>query len=857
MLGHHARHDVAWELQFVSVKVVRERSDQRRHHRVTAPLFVVLDGHKLKATDWSLGGLRLDDFPGTLPGLGTTVKLNLSIPFQGFDVAFDCEAEVVRRIEASRTLAFKYTRISDRELGLMEHFIDELIRGSMVDVKDTIQRIDVPVTPASTNPDPNPLAKIPISRWPTKTIAFVALYLTIGLFVFGYAGVIAYTNFVRMEVDSAVIASPIESVRAQVNGRIVYGKYRQGDHVPKGALLLSMVDNDLERQIDLASIDIKDKAAQLSASDRQLQEEIARVDAFAKVEGKNLDQIELEVQSLEAQAKAAQALHQRMDHLFKQGFTTATIVESAEKQMISSKALAESKRLELQTRRTLATDNAGSRLYNGQSFSGDRVKVEAQNFLARENVATAEKKLQALLDHRDRLAVYAPYAGMLQELPRADNSMVRVGDTIAVVENPKAREIWAFLRQDEVLSVGLDDEVKVYLPGLSELRKARVMRIDRTIGFVNEMNSTYIWRAPRDRSAKVIMEFIDVGARPEDENYRTGMPAVAIFSTRPTNYLIGDMAHRFRMVFGGRARKPPEDKLASRARKEAPVEDTPGTADKDRLGPPRNYVSSGNATRDPDAVTARRTELALAPRRLPDQPAASAVKPAAIEPPPAGVMERFAEGFANLRRQLFGLSPQGEEPVARKQHAVAEPAVPAPKAPSQRKPPVQAPRVDAPVASGPPLGTAPGRDPAPSAPAPSAQTGNADPRTAAVKPNRVTPSPAPRTAKPGPMPPPADEADDDADEPAPRSVPQQATTAGLLSARPREGEPVEGPLPERMHRRGPTQARRRVAERVGRRDVCGRSERIPAGVDAPIHERRTVSGAACRIEGVVVLVRIL
>ena len=162
--------------------------------------------------------------------------------------------------------------------------------------------------------------------------------------------------------------------------------------------------------------------------------------------------------------------------------------------MIAAQKLAQAKGVELQTRRSLATYNAGSRLYNGQGFSGDRAKIESQAFLAREHVSVAEKKLQALLDHRDRLAVYAPYAGLLQELPRADGSMVRTGDVLAVVENPKSREIWAFLRQDEVLSVGLGDEVGIYLPGLSELRKAKVMRIDRTIGFVNEMNSTYVWR---------------------------------------------------------------------------------------------------------------------------------------------------------------------------------------------------------------------------------------------------------------------------------------------------------------------------------------------------------------------------
>lgn len=666
----------------MSVKVIRERSDQRRHHRVTAPLFVEFDGHRVKATDWSLGGLRIDAFPGTLPDVGASVTLGISIPFQGFDVNFKCQAEVVRRLQDSKTFAVRYTEIGDRELGLMEHFIDELIRGSMVDVRETIQRIDVPVTPASTKPDPNPLAKVPISRWPTRTIAYAALYLTIGLFVFGYAAVIAYTNFVRMEVDSAVIASPIESVRSQVNGRISYGKYRPGDQVPKGALLLSVVDNDLERQIDLATIDIKDKTAQLAASERQLLEELARVDAFSKVESKNLDQLTLEIQSLDAQAKAATALHRRLDHLFKQGLTTATQVENAEKQMIAAQKLAQAKSVELQTRQSLATYNAGSRLYNGQGFMGERAKVEAQAMLARDHVGIAERKLQALLDHRDRLAVYAPYAGMLQELPRPDGSMVRLGDVIAVVENPRSREIWAFLRQDEVLSVGLGDEVKIYLPGLSELRQARVLRIDRTIGFVNEMNATYVWRAPRDRSAKVILEFIDKGTRPENDSYRTGMPAVAIFSTRPTNYLIGDMMHRFRMVFGGRPRKPAEEVAAKPqpAKEVAQGDVTLGTTSKDRIGPPRSYEATRDPIRDPDAVTARRANQAT---QLTSAPSVSPAKPTSAEPSPAstgGIGARISETVGIARELLGGLF---HKPAPARETAAATDVSKAPAAPTQ------------------------------------------------------------------------------------------------------------------------------------------------------------------------------
>ncbi len=137
----------------MAVKIKRERPDQRRHHRVTAPLFVRVGGHQLRATDWSLGGLRIDGYTGELPMAGAELPFHLTLPFQGFDVSFDIKAEVVRTNPAEKMFAVRYTEIGERERELMQHFIEELVRGSMSDVEDTIQRIDVPVTPARLEPD--------------------------------------------------------------------------------------------------------------------------------------------------------------------------------------------------------------------------------------------------------------------------------------------------------------------------------------------------------------------------------------------------------------------------------------------------------------------------------------------------------------------------------------------------------------------------------------------------------------------------------------------------------------------------------------------------------------------------------
>jgi len=161
----------------MTVRVKRERPDQRRHHRITAPLFVDVAGWRVRAADWSLGGLRIVGFPDELPLAGDEIPLHLHLPFQGFDVSFDVMAEVVRSNSDNQSFAVKFTEVGEREGELMSHFIEELVRGSMSDVEDTIQRIDVPVTPASLEPDANPSEQVPVRRLPVKTITMTGVYI--------------------------------------------------------------------------------------------------------------------------------------------------------------------------------------------------------------------------------------------------------------------------------------------------------------------------------------------------------------------------------------------------------------------------------------------------------------------------------------------------------------------------------------------------------------------------------------------------------------------------------------------------------------------------------------------------------
>ncbi|MEL7543360.1 MAG: PilZ domain-containing protein [Pseudomonadota bacterium] len=532
----------------MGVKVKRDRPSRRLHHRVTAPLYATVDGHVARAADWSLGGLRIENFAGTVPGVGDIIDLHISLPFQGFQVAFDTRGEIVRNDIAGGMFALKFLELGEREAELMQHFVEEIVRGTMVDVEDTIQRIDVPVTPVSTKPDPNPIAEIPKRRLPVKTVVMSTFYMALGFVVFGYFGVMLYANYFRMEVRTAVISAPLESVKAQFDGRIVWTDHRAGQRVKAGDILLYVADNELEKEIDFARIEVEERRANLAFLRRKQADELHRMEGLADVTLKNVRQRKLEIDALEVEVKAAESQASRLGSLLAQGFTTRQRVEEAEAAWVDAKKRLASRRLELKSQSRLAKSYIGKRHFTGQNFVGEVGRIGAEVELAERRIGIASTKLDVLLKHRARLAVRSPFDGVLLDLPRVDMASVRHGETVAIVEQRRRRDVLAYLQQDEVLQVGVGDRAYGFIPALNESVPLIVREIDRTSGFVDENLSNYRFRGVRDRSARVRLDFEYPELMRDVQRYRSGLPMIVLFQQQSTNQVLSEINRRLKMV---------------------------------------------------------------------------------------------------------------------------------------------------------------------------------------------------------------------------------------------------------------------------------------------------------------------
>lgn len=376
-----------------------------------------------------------------------------------------------------------------------------------------------------------------------------AIYGVLGMAIFGYTGLLAYSNFYRLEVQTAVISAPVEAVASQADGQVQWTAARPGDGVVSGDVVVRVLDNQIEREIELAAITVKEKSSQLAFLRQRLADEHARMRSFSTVAAKTLEQLRLEMESLQAQVQAAEQQYGRYAHLHLKGFTTDAKLEEAEKLLATLRKSLEAKRVELASQKTLAVQNDGKWYYTGQNMVGEAAQLEAEITRAESDIQSAERRRIALVDHKDRLAVRAPFDGTLLELPHVDRGAVRRGDIIAVIEQRKMRQVTAFLNQDEVLRVGQGDEVLLYVPALGETLKGRVNQIDRTSGFIKEQNAAqnpgYRWRGPIDRTAKVTIQFLDQARVTGDvERYRSGLPVVVVFPSRTTNSVIGSLKQK-------------------------------------------------------------------------------------------------------------------------------------------------------------------------------------------------------------------------------------------------------------------------------------------------------------------------
>lgn len=527
------------------MKITREKPCQRRHHRVNTPLEIRIDNNSYSVHDWSLSGFKIDTWLRGDLNDGDIFECYFKIPFQGFYVSFIASCNIVRIDNEKQTMAAQFEKLDDRQTELLSHFIEELVRGAMTPIGDTILRIDSPVTPVSTEPDPSPADEVPIERWPKKMIIMCGLYFSVGLFLLAYLIFTIYANFLSLEIDSAVVTAPIEQILSSTDGKIQKVSININSYVKSGSSLFVIEDAKIEENIAMANINIDRNKALLDSKREEIEIEREKINSYRTFIINDIKESEIDVSSLKQQERIMASDLSRYKNLYNKGMTSKKDLDLITSHYLEAKQSLDIAQISLKDQKdTLHTLN------NGRFFTGDGMEGRVQELANEANhlkqeITLSTQELVALYQHKSRLTLTAPTDGRLVEIIKSTNSSTKRGEIIALFERDEQRVIDAYLTQDEVISIKLNHPAHIYFPSLDVATAAIVTNIDRTDGFIDEELSAYHWRASEDRTAKVTLQFIGINNDDLRQHFTPGLPVVVIFPNLATG-TFGDFIRSFK-----------------------------------------------------------------------------------------------------------------------------------------------------------------------------------------------------------------------------------------------------------------------------------------------------------------------
>lgn len=456
------------------------------------------------------------------------------IPFQGFDISFNAITKV-DKVTDSGTLEVSFQEIGERERDILAFFVEELIRGSMTVIDDVILHIDRPVEPVSMMPDPKPVDASLDRKRAIKSAMLTALYLLIGAGVLAYIFLVLHSNFYRLEIQTAVVSAPIEPIRATADGKIGKVLFSLNTPVLARAPLIVIEDARLEESLDRAKVEIDRRTVLLMAKQKELKAERERLKHYRAITLTQLEQTSANVRALVKRVLLAANQINRFTELRAKGWTTQAKQDEAVSIHAELLGELEQARLDHEQKKLMLKQIEKGHFFSGKKIEGQIKELQAQADLAWDQVMLAKDELIALERHRERLIVTAPVNGRVVKQLRSMGNVIKKGEEVALFERDEARVIAAFLTQEEILEVGLEDMATVYFPSLDMRIKAQVIRIDRTSGYVDEMRSRYEWRGPNDRSALVTLKISDFDEEAVRQRFAPGLPAIVIFARRGTD----------------------------------------------------------------------------------------------------------------------------------------------------------------------------------------------------------------------------------------------------------------------------------------------------------------------------------
>lgn len=346
--------------------------------------------------------------------------------------------------------------------------------------------------------------------------------------------IIFNTYVLRLKIETAVVNAQIETMVAPVNGYIAEVLVAANDVVKKGMPMIKIENIDLERQLHLARIQAAESRLTIEYYQHLIKNEQQRLNIYRKIGRNRVISAHTTVEMSRQGVLLAQRNLNRFTALQHKNYVSKAILETKLAAYLSAKEkLKDAKAQQRLEKHSLNAVNKGM-YFTGTKTEGIMRDLYAELEAAQKRTALNEDRVQIYENLISKLTLRAPFDGKVTQVLKSVGNTTDNIKPLLFIENVNSnKNIIAYLTQKEIIHIGASKKVAVYFPATGKTYPGKIIEINRTDGFIDEVKAQYRWRDFQvDRSALVTIA-IQPNAQTEFSKYVfAGMPAVVYFSRK-------------------------------------------------------------------------------------------------------------------------------------------------------------------------------------------------------------------------------------------------------------------------------------------------------------------------------------
>jgi HlyD family secretion protein len=366
-----------------------------------------------------------------------------------------------------------------------------------------------------------------------KNIPYL-IYSVLGMGLLVSLLIIFNTYVMHLKVETSVVSVPIETMVAPAAGLISQVYVRQGSLVKKDDPLMKIDSIELERDLELAHLQVDDSKLNITYLQSLLINEEKKLNVYKSIGVDRVTSTRASVDAAAQEIVTTRNVLRSMEFLYKKRYVTMTNLDEAKTNFKRAEGKMKNAISQMNIENNALNAVGIGMYFTGQKLEGTREDINAQIEAAKKRLDLNQERVAIYENMLKKLILIAPFDGKVtQILKSAGNTVDSVKPLLLIEQIHTEKKIIAYLTQQEIMHIGISGKVIVYIPSLGKKYFGKVIDVDRTIGFVDEINAQYRWRdLQTDRSAVVTIGIDKLYQDNFNHEVLTGMPAIIYFTRK-------------------------------------------------------------------------------------------------------------------------------------------------------------------------------------------------------------------------------------------------------------------------------------------------------------------------------------